>query len=482
MAHVPTKKMMKEGKKVFEGIGIAFSVMIAAIGFFTFLFLAATAIRNFLEQKIINNAIVNIQEGEQTTVGQRMIIASSTETLRRIQKEELSKSLIQLNIPGINGQAPSGEYSEEYSYQTFYDLFSGVGWIDQAQTSLWHDWDVSAFSLPPKYEWRKAEQFKQISAEEACIQKECYVVKGSGLFRGATEISLPEEVREKEIMTVSVSALDSSWRVGVVTKGNGVFNAYVFAFDGTNFKNIKGDGELFTSKYIGTIGIGGNVGDWILVYGAYEGRAFQFLNDGSAIEIPNIFSMRLMAGGFVPGISKVGFANDATWYVWNKGVGKIKFIKLFQNGTNSIEGATDLTSSLSTLVGSVRRLTCDGVVANNALRCNIDTETGITAWDFYDYGFDNSKSYTVVSANISNNILPVQKGTVTYATFSKSGTESFFLSNDGKNWQRANVGEEVSFTDQNSNRIFWKMEYTPDSNPLHSLFFKSLRLDFKLKR
>jgi len=481
MVHVPKKKIIKEGKKVFEGLGIAFSVMIAAIGFFTFLFLAATAIRNFLEQRIINNAIVNIQSGDQTTVGQRMIVASSTETLRRMQKEELSKSLIQLNIPGLGGRAPSSEYSEEYSYQTFYDLFSGVGWIDQTKTNLWHDWDMSAFTLLPKYEWRHAEQFKQISAEEACIQKECYAVKGLGLFRGQTEILLPEEIRGKEIMTVSVSALDSSWRVGVVTKSKEIFNAYVYAFDGVNFKNIKGSGELFTSKYIGTIGIGGNVGGWILVYGAYEGRAFQFLSDGSAVEVPNIFGARLMAGGFVPGISKVGFANDAIWYVWNKGAGKVKFIKLFQNGTNLIEGASDLSSSLNAL-GSIRRLTCDGVVTNRALRCNIDTETGITALDFYDYGFDNSKSYTVVSANISNNILPVQKGTVTSATFSKSGNESFFLSNDGINWQRVNIGEEISFTNQDANKIFWKVEYIPDSNPMHSLFFKSLRLDFKLKR
>ncbi|RJQ26068.1 hypothetical protein C4565_07570 [Candidatus Parcubacteria bacterium] len=477
MKHEPFKKITKEGKKVFEGLGIAFSVMIAAIGFFTFLFLAATAVRNFLERKIVDNAIISVQKGDQTTAGQKTIIASSTETLSKMRQKELSKSLIQLDIPGLGPQA----VSDEYSYQTFHDFFSGLGWVDQVQTTLWHDREVSVFTLPPKYEWRRADAFKQISAEEACIQKECYVAKGLGLYRGSSEVQLPEEVRSKTLMTVSVSALDSGWRVGVVIKEDGIFKSYVYAFDGSNFKNIKGSGELFDSKYIGTIGIGGNDGGWLLVYGGYEGRAFQFLNDGSAVEIPNIFNTRFMDGGFVPGISKVGFGNDAMWYVWNKGAGKIKFIKLFQNGTNSIEGAVNLMSSLNSL-GNVRRLVCDGVVENRALRCNADADTGVEAWNFYDYGFDNSKSYTVASANISNNILPVQKGTVTFADYTKSGNISIFLSNDGTNWQRVNVGEEITFKNQEANRIFWKMEYTPDSNPMYSLFLKSMRLDFKMKR
>ena len=477
MKHEPLKKIRKEGRKVLEGLGIAFSVMIAAIGFFTFLFLAGTAVRNLLERKIVENAITTVQQGEQKTAQQKSIIASSTETLLKIQQKELSKSLLQLDIPGLGDQAAS----DEYSYQTFHDFFSGLGWIDQVQTDMRHDREVSAFTLPIKYEWRKGEQFKQISAENACIDNDCYVVKGLSLYKGSSEIKLPDEVRGKAIMTLSVAALDTSWRVGVVTKENDIFNAYVFAFDGSRFKNIKGSGELFTSKYIGTIGMGGNDGGWLLVYGGYEGRALQFLSAGSAVDIPNIFNTRLMDGGFVPGVSKVGFGGEATWYVWNKGAGKIKLIKLFQNGTNSIEGAVDLASSLEQL-GNLRRLTCDGVVANRSLRCNADTDTGIGAWDFYDYGFDNSKSYFVVSANISNNILPVQKGTVTFFGASESGDASIFLSNDGTNWQQVSVGNEVTFKNQDANRIFWKMEYTPDSNPMHSLFFKSIRLDFKMKR
>lgn len=477
MKQDPIKKIAKDGKKVLEGLGIAFSVMIAAIGFFTFLFLAGTAVRNFIERKIVENAITNVQQGEQKTEQQKNIIASTTETLLRIQQKQLSKSLLQLDIPGLGEQVAS----DEYSYQTFRDFFSGLGWIDQVQTNMRHDKQVSAFTLPLKYEWRRASEASKFSVENACIDNECYMVKGLGLYKGSSEISLPDEVNGKSIMTLSVAALDSSWRVGVVTKEDDTFKAYVYAFDGKNFKNIKGTGELFNSKYIGTIGMGGNDGGWLLVYGGYEGRAFQFLSDGSAVEIPGIFGTRLMDGGFVPGISKVGFGGEATWFVWNKGAGKIKLIKLFQNGTNSIEGAADLAESLSPL-GDLKQLVCDGVVNNRALRCNAVTDAGTTSWDFYDYGFDNSKSYTVVSANISNNILPVQKGTVTTFGASESGSVSLYVSNDGTNWQKANEGSEATFENPDANRIFWKMTYAPDENPMHSLFLKSIRLDFKMKR
>gem|GEM_PF-1957678 len=478
MKKQPMKKVMKGGGKVLEGLGIAFSVMIAAIGFFTFLFLAASAIRTFLENRIINNAITTVQNGEQKTVEQQLIVASSTEALLNLKRNEASQPLLQLEIPGFQNNQPAS--SDEYSYQTFFDLFSGSGWIDSARTTLWHDTQVSSFVLPPKFEWKKVEQATAISAEEACIKDECFSVRGLGLYKKTTEIALPAEVRDRSIMTVSVGALDTEWRVAVVTKEGKEFKIWIYAFDGIHFKNIKGSEPLFSSNYIGTVGMGGNDGGWFLLYGGYEGRALQFLSDGSVVEIPNIFNMRLMSGGFVPGISKVGYGNDATWFVWSKEVGKIKFIKLFQNGKPTIDGAVDLTSSLSDL-GAVRRFVCNGVVVNRALRCTADLGSVSTSWDFNDLGFDNSKSYSVVSANISNNILPVHRGNITYSGSSGEGKMLISLSNDGVNWDAANGGNEVIFKNIEANRMFWKMEYTPTSNPMYSVFFKSVKLDFKLK-
>ncbi|TSC52165.1 MAG: hypothetical protein LiPW41_376 [Parcubacteria group bacterium LiPW_41] len=480
MKHEPIKKLMKEGKKLFEGLGIAFSVMIAAIGFFTFLFLAASAIRTFLENRIIENAITSVQKGDKSTLGQQSIISSSTEVLLNLKRREISKSILDLEIPGLQNGKPVS--SDEYSYQTFHDFFSGLGWIDSVQTTLWHDKQVSAFVLPPKFEWKRVDSASEINTEQACVRDECYSVRGLELFRKNREVPLPEEVRGRAIMTLSVAALDTQWRIAVVTKEDEEFKTWVYAFNGEEFKNLRGSGSLFSSKYIGTAGMGGNDGGWFLLYGGYEGKALQFLSDGSVVEIPNIFNTRLMDGGFVPGISKVGYGNDATWFVWSKEAGRIKFIKLFQNGKSTIDGAVDLTSSISSNIGIVRRFVCNGVVSGKSLRCNADLETVSSSWDFNDYGFDNSKPYTIVSANISNNILPVHRGNISYFGSDGSGKVTISLSNDGINWDVADNNKEIIFKNIEANRMFWKMEYTPASNPMYSVFFKSVKLDFKLKR
>lgn len=472
------KIFLKETKKVFEGLGIAFSVMIAAIGFFTFLFLAASVVRGWLERSVIEKAIVNTGVVQQTTSTTGGV---SEDVLSKILEQEKTKPIVDIQLfnSGSNGAS-----LEDFSYQTFYDLFSGTGWIDQARTTMHHDMQVTAFTFPPKYEWKQSDASHATGkfvreGDSRCIGSTCLEVRNLSLYFKGSSIDLPEEVNGKSITALSVGALDSKWRVGVVIKEDGIFKGYIFGFDGTAFTNVKGSGEEFTSKYGGTIGFGGNDGNWLALYGGYEGRAFHFKETG-AVELP-FFNARVMGGGFNPEITKVGFGNSATWYVWNKGSGKLHFVKLFQNGTDSIQGATDLTASLSD-IGTPSGISCVPGTESKTVICKPQNADG-QYYAFYDHGFEASKKYEVVSANISNNILSVRRGTITSIGLASQGANVvLYLSNDGVNWTNAEVGKEVVFPDPDANRIFWKAEFIPSGDESLSPFLDQIRLDFKLKK
>jgi hypothetical protein len=481
------RKISKE-KNIFWGLGVAFSVMIATIGLVGFILFGSFVIRNWFERYILESALfrLNIPTESTTTAPQATTPLSHAKNplidLFNIQKE---KSLFTI-IP--NKTAPTTS-QESLGYETFYDIFSGNGWIDQGRTTLYQERMTTAFLFPPKFLLVKAtatnEQFverKQDGSDERCIRGRCLKVQGSTLTFQGSKLSLPESVRRSEVVNVSIGVLEKMWAVGVTVKNGEDYEGWIFTFDGDVFSNVQREGkDIFISHYAGTIGFGGTDSDWMAVYGAYEGKAVHVR--GSEIsDVSRFFGIRVMAGGIDPEITRVGSGREATWFVWNKN-GSPKLVKLFQNGTNEIAGAIDLSNEFGANLTSVTSMYVAPTSDVHTLVIKMIRDGAQEYWRFTDEGFDITSSRELVSASLTNRILPVVFGSIANLEYSDAGEKiEYFLSNDGVSWENAELGKSVTFANTQGDKLFWRIRVEAPTNQFLSPYFGQIEINYALKK
>jgi len=455
----------------------------------------------------------------------------------------------------------SQEELKELTFSSFTDLFSGVGWIDQTKTTLYQDRNITAFLFPPKFDFEKLENESSLAAikqlqfasrqsdggDVRCLKNKCLVQKDLNLFLeqdGDTrQIDLPSEIKEKNLINVSIGMLDNIWLVGAVEKLNNQYQGKVFYFDGTKFSEVsypKNEDDLFISKYPGIIGFGGTDNDWLAIYGAYEGMAYRILNPSGLAnkdeavkfqDISRFFGIRVLNEGFQPLVLRAGSGRNTHWYVFNLNKGNPKLIKLFQNKTDEIVGATDLTplfmpaeiesSSFAVQevnLGFLKSLFSEENILLAAKLKKLDGKEEL--WQFRDWGFDKTKPTQITSLNINNysaevrtakiekldltnqgakmrpvrnliinKFLQQKKAEGDFAEYKSINTNSaelsnvvnFFLSNNAADWIEANLGQEIVFPQKNGRGLFWRAEFEPDNDSLTSPFLDTLTLHYYVK-
>ena len=384
---------------------------------------------------------------------------------------------------------------------SFTDLFSGVGWLDVSRTNMYHDKVITAFTLEPNFTWRKLdgahiqqERFLKKNdngIDRRCIGSSCLEQRGLGLFYNGGEISLPREMRSKNVQNVSIGTLGEKWLVGVTAKEKEKYEGWVFFYspstDGSAYSRVFGEANApFLSDYEGTIGFGGTKDNWIALYGAYEGQAYHIREGKPFQNISKFFGIRAMAGGFHPAILRAGDGVDARWYVYSLTKGRPVFIKLFQDGNvGDIRGSMDFTQSvLGTNFFKVSFAVADVRGGTTALEADALTNDGNEElWQFVDEGFKVPSLARVVSINLNNYPAEVWTATIVDSdVFEGKSNIEFALSNDGVSWIPARIGEPVVFPDPNNNRLFWRATFQPeDGARFSSPFFDRIRVDYKVK-
>lgn len=491
----PLRQLFKNlgiDKQIFWGLGVSFVVMIGTMGLFSFLFLSAIMLRSWLEQYIAQNVLVTVEmPGKVVSLATTTSpITTAKNTFFDLFAEARKKTVVSVGVPIPVNETLAPK--QDLFYEVFYDLFSGTGWLDQGKTTMYHDQMMTAFLLPPMFQFEKSAvsptvtfiSRKSDGSDERCIRNACVRAQGTELFFNGTALSLPSEVQGATVVGVSVGSLSSVWPVGIVTKNGEDYSGWLFTFDGTNWKNVQRENkEVFVSRYGGTIGFGGVDTDWVAVYGAYEGRAVH-IQQGALTDISRFFGIRVMAGGFDPEVTRVNARNTITWYVWNKG-GFPKLVKLFENGTNVIVGATDLSSRLTGYIPRATSMYFSPTENPYVLITKVVMEGASEMWRFTDDGFDNNTDRQIVSASLTNRIMPAVRAKFAQIEYTNGGGRvQFYLTNNNVTWNEVKVAEtgEVVFKDTSGDKVYWKASIAPSSDKYMSPYFGMIEIDYALNK
>ncbi len=422
------------------GIGAAFIGAAITLGIFVFILVAAGEIRNWLEKFI-------------------------------------AKNFISQNYAVVPTPRPSGTASNfpdeggNFTYLSFTDLFSGFGWLDKSKTTLFYDYSAAAFYLPPVLEWKKSSN-TGVSSPELFYAYSLDGVNASFEIDGQA-INLPENLQDKDLINVSARKLSSIFLVGVVYKIADSHYAEVFSVPVDSLQFSKPI-ISFNSSYPGVLGFGGEDNNWLTIYGAYKGAAYQVKN-GEINDLSRLFDIRLMTGGFWP----AAVHGVDTWYVYNgKESAPARLIKLFENGTGSVQGAMDLTPKLPFSETRGMRVTLDGY---GNLLVAVSGAFGEQYWQLEDKGFDNSKNYEIYSLNLLGGPAETKYASISSVSHSAGGAEfRWSISTDLENWQAVKPGE-LKELQRGGDKLFWRVMVIPSKNSKYSPFLEDIRLDYRLK-
>lgn len=406
-----------------------------------------------------------------------------------------SHPLTALHIPFV---APSPDPKETFNknglvFASFSDLFSGTAWLDMKKTSLYHDTLTTAFTYPPQYTWgmngptQQREQGTE-AANEICINGACLSNNETHLLLDNEELQLPPEIDEKNISSITIGSLQNAWSIGIVTRHAGSYeaSAYIMRPKGILERIAAFDTQPIRSRYEGWLAIGGTTDDMITLYAAYDPLAYR-IRGGKVQDIKSFFGIRMMNSGFYPVITRLNNGKDTHWYVTSRTMRNPKLIKLFQNGTNDLQGALDLTPELfqGTMTrGLLEDAHIEGGLPTLSFAVDRSDNTRET-WHFIDKGFSKDKNFEICSTNLSSATHPILAAKILETTLASPAGEKIrlFLSNDGNEWQKESIDSDLYFKNQDAHQVFWKATITPkDNNPFTSVYFDRIRVDYWIKK
>jgi len=381
----------------------------------------------------------------------------------------------------------------DFIYGSFGDGFSSLAWINQAETDLFFDNTVTAFSFPPNYSYQKikdcsSEKECPINPEKkACRDGVCLEVVGNQLFFSNKAIAWPsQEFSGKS--RVSISLLEKTWIIGAIIGETQDEKIMVYSFDGKNFSPLLGVNQALRPHYPNTQGylsFGGVDKDFLVLYLGYDGLAYHFKN-GKSEDASKYFGIRVADKGFAPKILRVADGSEVFWYITSATEWKQKFIKLWQNGTDSLEGVISF-SGFFFLDWAPQKMSLNYLGKNQEGRdfefvLDYGPDYPRSRWSFVDQGFDNSIDRKISSGNIitaSNQLIGFAKpadfnlnlGFGQQASSSLGSYAAFQFSNNGADWLGANLSEEIIFTDQKGQALYWRARLKKGGNKEYSPFF-----------
>lgn len=391
--------------------------------------------------------------------------------------------------PAATSRLPESEVrnlKEGLIYGSFGDGFTSLAWIDQEKTDLTFDSIATAFYFPPKIVYQKvkdclsASECPIVEEQSVCRDDKCLSVRDGKLFLNKKSIAWPSEEFSRARITISV--LEKKWLVGAIVGETQDEKIIVYSFDGKKFSPLLGVDEIAKPHYTnkkGFLSFGGIDNDFLILYLGYDGLAYHF-RDGKRQDISSFFDIRVADEGFSVKILRVADGSEVFWYLTSNTEWKQKFIKLWQNGTDSIEGLADFSKQFfgewMPKKIALNYSGNNGQGRNFKLFLDYGPDYPLAQWSIIDNGFDNSTDRKIVSSNL----VPASANTINFAKAtsiglnlgSDWGKKAFFqFSNNGRDWLAVNNGEEIIFTDEEGAVLYWQATLKKSKNKEYSPFF-----------
>lgn len=399
--------------------------------------------------------------------------------------------------------------SSESVFSSFTDLFSGKAWIDVSRTTLYHDYNFTAFSFAPKYKWNEIpnrtltdvelggqhSSFFNTKESKKCIEGKCLEEKDGVLIFDGNIFSLPSEFQNKNIKNISIGILDNIWGVGIVTQDEELYAGWVFLFDGKKYSLIEGEKNknMFSSKYEGIIGFGGNKEEWMVIYGAYEGEAYYMHGEKIYKNISSFFGIREMNGGFSPMIIRAKAESFTGWYVYSLTYEKPILLKLIENKEGNIVSAIDFTLLLLNGKYLFASFLLNHIEGDTLFfEAQVKPFSGdIKFFEFIDEGFIIPESSIITSLGIKSDGGEVESATIVETKLLEGESHAkLYLSRDGEIWKEVEVGKIHVFSNKKplfyfseleKTKLFWKVEFNPrKSADIFPPFFDQIRVDYRI--
>jgi hypothetical protein len=376
---------------------------------------------------------------------------------------------------------------------SFGDSFSSSAYLNLDETNMYLDDISTALTFEPLYDFSKVGSCGGNSSScdfkkdlrildygmEACIKggSDCLKVINDDLYYNGAEIELPKKIRNKELMSLTVGALETKFMLGAVLAQGEDEYGLVYSFDGSGFESIISETSKhnISSKYQrqgGRIGFGGSDDNYMILYAGYSAKAFQVIGD-EIIDVSQMFGLRVVNKGFMPQILKSGSGTSSAWYICSLDKANPKLIKLWQNNSKYIQGSLDFSSDIYTTSDLYDNFDyCYLSKRNNTIYLTFNnnqrqSSKSLDIWEFKDQGFDNSHAYKVVSNDILDKDDYIAKNAsieeIGLSVSEKKYTDtihsfgSLYLSTNTSNWQKVDVGERIFF-DQGVSDIYWRLD------------------------
>lgn len=392
---------------------------------------------------------------------------------------------------------------------SFGDHFSSAAWLNEQATTMFLDINTTALTFPPRYDLFKERDCtannyfcsaQPVDNSRACINDKCLETEGKNIFFDNRRLNLPLEITNQNVAKISVYTLEKTWFVGAIFVSDGQEEVALWKFDGSDFYPLLGPraklrGQTKFGKGNGGLGLGGTEKDFLLVYAGYEGLAFHFKDD-VVQDVSNFFGLRVVDGGFAPQIIRAQDRNGIFWYIFGLREKQPKFLKLWQNGTEKIEGIIDLSTIFSekNIIVQNRNFSFENKNDKRSLLfvAGEKNEQKLSIWRFTDLGFDNSQDFLVLSKNLNQGSQTVSSAIIQDLGLNlgldQENSSDFFkranlqLSNNGLDWLGTSVKQELKFPDQQGRKLLWRIKFIKRNSADYSPFLDHLNnLEYLLK-
>ena len=382
--------------------------------------------------------------------------------LKPALQDFFSRSFIRFDLfPETSPIGPIGESASTALQGSFTELFSGAGWKNPINSTVYQDFKTLTVSFPLSYEISPISPISPIGPINDTV------AIGSRTFKA--------EVR----------------------KNGEQYEGYLYEVVGGVLVELPidsaEDSRLFTSQYPGKIVLASDgVSKIFLLYAAYQGNAFEITVNPpedsrffASVDYSNIFNARVMEEGKIdPRI----FYKDGAWWIYS--VSDTPKLLRLRGGMASdlTDGALNFLRSNLPAGGSTSpALTAAPADEANSIYIRIDSKV----FFLRDLGFEKEGKLVWESLRLNAWEGEVVRGRFTRITDSESLTFrgltsknsiKYFLSNDGgRHWVEAKLNEFVDFETKGGD-FRWRAELYPSDNQYESPWIKIVGVEYYIVR
>lgn len=403
-------------------------------------------------------------------------------------------------------------------FSSFFDSFASDHLIDFERTNLRRDHLAAAVMFPPEYIIEEAtvsdiraareelsslsfEAFPASSSEyllsaafeKRCLGSGCLEQRGGRIFYEGKELALPSELSRRQIMAVTLGSLSKKFLVGFTIKNEAGdeekgYEGLVYFFDGKKFSKIIREGEV-VSRYFGLFGFGGEDDDFLVIYGAYLGKAFRFQGN-RVTDISSFFDYRFMTKGFRPEVVVAKKGKTHQWYIFSLSSYKPRLIKLWTDKNDNITGEIDYPEIFS---GSDQQAALKLLsVSDEEIKLLVfSSGNGLENWRvFRDRGFINQDQGELVFKPIINDFTEPEIVVEKLANSSLGNKETpcpegvLSFSPDSFSWQTVTQGYYLNkdFNSLHISKYFLRVNFPAQKDKFYSPFLSEVLFDFYYRK